>query len=92
MDEGSSNRTVTISNVTITNGSSSFGAGIIVTEGELNLLNTTIRNSMATTGGGGLYNFEATVNLDNVTLKRSAQLSLRAFVPSSPVLLTSLPF
>jgi len=59
--------TVTITDLTIRNGSNSFGGGID-NNGALTLNNDTISGNKASDGGGGIYNAGGTLTLNNDTL------------------------
>jgi len=59
--------TVTIVDVTLRNGSNSFGGGID-NNGTLTLNNDTISGNQASDGGGGIYNAGGSITLNNDTL------------------------
>ena len=61
-----SGATVTISDLTIRNGSAYFGAGIY-NSGALTLMNVAVRDNTSESSGGGILNYE-TLNLTNVTI------------------------
>jgi CSLREA domain-containing protein len=59
--------TVTISGVKISDGTTaSYGGGINVAGGSLNLINSMVYSSIATNGGGGIYVLEGSLLMDNV--------------------------
>jgi predicted outer membrane repeat protein len=62
---------VTISALTIANGSSNTRAGAVDNSGTLTLSNCTIRDSNAGTTGGGVYNNGGTMTVDRCTLQNN---------------------
>ena len=70
-----SGATVGISNVTITNGSTSANGAGIYNRGTLTLTNTTITGNASTNGNsGGIYNYLATATLNSSTVSNNTSL------------------
>jgi hypothetical protein len=63
-----SGATVTLSGVSLVNGSSAFGAGILNENATLSLDRVTITQSTSTGNGGGIYNAGGTVKLNGSTI------------------------
>jgi uncharacterized repeat protein (TIGR01451 family) len=60
--------TVTINNVTITNGNSDWGGGIHNESGVLTINNSTISDNYVTRGGGGIRNWDGVLTINNCTI------------------------
>jgi len=58
---------VTLTSLTVQNGHSSSGGGLLISGGTVNLSNLAITSNVATSGGGGIYSL-GNLNLNNVTL------------------------
>lgn len=68
----SNSAVVTITGVTITNGSvTGNGGGIRIVSSTLTLSNTTVTSNSATLEGGGIYNENGTVTLNNSTVSKN---------------------
>ena len=66
--------TVTISGLTITNGSTNTGGGIR-NEGTLTLVDSTVSDSAGGNAGGGIYNFSATLTITRSTISGNTALN-----------------
>ncbi len=64
--------TVSVSGLTLQNGSSGYGGGIYVSNSELSATEVVLRSNTASTSGGGLYAYNSTIALTACTLDSNA--------------------